>query len=73
MKKEYKKPLIYIESLVISEFIAGPCSIDVGFNETDCKLIVQPDPDMDPITYFTVGFCEQDPRPSAGNDGECYH
>lgn len=73
MKKEYKQPLIYIESLVVSDFIAGPCSIDVGFSETTCKLSVQPDPDFAPITYFAVGFCEQDPRPSAGNDGECYH
>ena len=50
MKKEYKQPLIYIESLVVSDFIAGPCSIDVGFSETTCKLSVQPDPDFDPIT-----------------------
>lgn len=76
MKKEYKKPLIYIESLVVSEFIAGTCAIDVGFSETSCKLVDQPDePDFDPITYFAVRPCDQDPRPnpSTGNNGLCYH
>lgn len=75
MKKEYKKPLIYIESLVVSEFIAGTCAIDVGFSETSCKLVDQPDPDFDPITYFALGHCEKDPRPNKENGftGICYH
>lgn len=34
MKKQYIKPMIKIESLVVSEFIAGNCIIDVGFGDT---------------------------------------
>lgn len=78
MKKEYKKPLVYIESLVVSEFIAGPCKIDVGFGEgnSTCKLTGEAKPGYEPVTYFVEDvYCDQDPRPnkSNGNIGLCYH
>lgn len=76
MKKQYKKPLIYIESLTLSEFIAGPCAIDVGFGEGNSNCVLIDYAGAKPITYFVENsYCNQDPRPNESNDytGICYH
>ncbi len=76
MKKQYKKPLICIESLMVSEFIAGPCGIDVGFGEGNANCTLIDISANKPITLFIENsYCNQDPRPNESNDyvGICYH
>ena len=74
MKKHYEKPQMYMESFEVSQYISGPCSIDVGFADynANCKLN---DKIYDVIYFIENSYCEQDPRPNAsnGNNGICYH
>ena len=47
MKKVYKKPYACMEVFEMSDFIAGNCTIDVGFGDTGAtKLCSIPDPDF---------------------------
>ena len=47
MKKSYEKPYACMEVFEVSDFIAGNCTIDVGFGDTGAtKLCSIPDPDF---------------------------
>ena len=72
MKKIYRKPEIFIENFEVSEFIAGNCSIDLGFagNNPTC------DPyDFGGINLFNHKGCDINPEDMdlGDNDELCYH
>lgn len=72
MKKIYRKPEIFIENFEVSEFIAGNCSIDLGFagNNPTC------DPyDFGGINLFNHKGCDINPEEAEleDNDKLCYH
>ena len=72
MKKIYRKPEIFIESFEVSEFIAGNCSIDLGFagNNPTCAPY-----DFGGINLFNHKGCDINPEEAEleDNDKLCYH
>ena len=71
MKKEYKKPLIAVESFQLDAAVAGTCVangfIPIGHGENDCKF--------DGGAFFNFLNCQVDLTGPGGdgNDTECYH
>lgn len=72
MKKEYVKPMAFIEMFTISEFIAGNCTVDVGFGDSNCGY---EDPTFGgALKLFNVtGACDMLWEYSPEYDGGCYH
>ena len=72
MKKIYRKPEIFIESFEVSEFIAGNCSIDLGFagNNPTCAPY-----DFGGINLFNHKGCDINPEEAEleDNDKLFYH
>lgn len=72
MKKIYRKPEIFIENFEVSEFIAGNCSIDLGFagNNPTCAPY-----DFGGINLFNHKGCDINPEEAEleDNDKLCYH
>lgn len=75
MKKSYSKPKIFIESFEISEFIAGDCTIDVGFGDSNMiKQCTYADPDFGgAVIYFNSGNEACVSKWDDGDDKGCYH
>lgn len=79
MKKKYEKPQMYKESFEISEFIAGSCSVDVGFGDTGAaSLCSYPDPDTGGAFQLfnnpnTAGSPCTTEWVSGNSDKGCYH
>lgn len=73
MKKEYKKPEVFIENFEVSEFIAGQCTTyDVGFSPDNCTLGGMFD---DAVLFSTsnlncTGAVDSE---ATDNNGFCYH
>ena len=74
MKKEYKKPLIAVESFQLDAAVAASCSsqgfVPIGYGETRCGF--------DEITdgyyqFFSDIQCELDLTQADGSDTLCYH
>lgn len=76
MKKLYSKPKVFIESFEISEFIAGTCSMDVGFGDTgSTKLCSYLDTDTGYTIFNSLSICQtywDDPE-DPDDDKGCYH
>lgn len=75
MKNLYKKPIVIIESFEISEFIAGNCTIDVGFGESGTiNPCTYADPDLGGTRiYFNSGNNACISKWDDGDDKGCYH
>ena len=73
LKKVYIKPQIVMENFEMSDFIAGNCTIDVGFGDSGSNICTYPDPEFGgALTLFNVvGVC--DTVWIEGNDKGCYH
>lgn len=75
MKKEYKKPIVHFENLVVSEFIAGSCRIDVGFGDTGSiyKTCGYEDPSFGGAVTIFNDYDTCDTLWAEFGDGGCYH
>lgn len=75
MNEIYEKPEIRFESFEISEFIAGTCTVDVGFGDVGatniCSLYK---PEWGETLFNDYSICTADIKPGDDDfDGICYH
>lgn len=75
MKREYKKPVLAVESFQLDAAIAASCSsqgfVPIGFGENTCGY------PKDVNSYFNYHNCDTDVVANDNNsdpyDGVCYH
>lgn len=76
MKKEYKKPILAVESFQLNAAIAGSCSNGIPINhyEDNCGHGTATEPGFT-WEFFGDLHCVTDVTLSGGdgNDGVCYH
>lgn len=72
MKKKYVKPQFYCENFVLTEHVAGNCTVIYNHGNENCtKGEVKPGSGLDNLGFFTEGAnsCLLGPAP---DDDYCY-